>query len=484
MFRLILSLHLERLARLLWGLTLLTLPVTSFRYMPDFMGRTLIQPLAFYPLTLLLLALLVIFWRKRSIPLPSNSKLLLTFLIFVMIGSLMGMLYTPIPLRGASYDERVLRAGFSLLAGLAFFFAAFWMTRSEKDLEDSLKWLFAGLALTLTWSAIQAVAINTDLFSLQLINRIQLLFSARPLLSRRVSGFAYEPAWLADQMVILYLPWLFAALLSGRAILRRKWLGPLFILVSLIVLIFTYSRGGLATALVCIALVFLLMGRHLIAQAWAWFIQPFRSVAWSALLVRVGLVLVLVIALVGAGTFLARYDYFARLWDFTQVENIVDYISNISAGPRLAYAEAGYQVFEQQPLMGVGFGASGLYLLPRLPDWSFNSPEIARQLSPDSNLIPNIKNLYVRLLAETGLPGFWLFTAFFLSFLAVIRRMAISKDEFLRFVAMAGLFAWVGVGLRNFTQDSFTFPIMWVTLGIIIGLAPYSPKNLRLGKAA
>src|SRR3990170_4737203 len=154
---------LERAARFLWGLVLLTLPVTSFRYMPDFMGRTLIQPLAFYPLGLLIPVLLVLFWRARRIPLPANFNLLLAFLLFALIGSLLGALYAALPLRGAQYEERVLRGWLSLLIGLAFFFAAFWMNRSENDLRNSLKWIYASLALTIAWSLVQAVAVNTSL---------------------------------------------------------------------------------------------------------------------------------------------------------------------------------------------------------------------------------------------------------------------------------------------------------------------------------
>src|SRR3972149_6408746 len=177
---------LERAARFLWGLVLLPLPVTSFSYMPDFMGRTLIQPLAFYPLALLIAVLFVFFWRQGRIPLPSNINLLLAFLLFALIASLVGILYAPIPLRGAGYDDRVLRAWFSLLVGLAFFFAAFWMNRSERDLRYSLRWIYAGLALTILWSLIQAVAVNTSLIPRSFINQIQTLFSARPLLPRRI----------------------------------------------------------------------------------------------------------------------------------------------------------------------------------------------------------------------------------------------------------------------------------------------------------
>lgn len=474
--------RLDQATRLLWGLVLLTLPVTTFRYVPDFMGRTLVQPLAIYPLAILFFLLIYQFVRARRFPLPSNIRLLLAFLLFTAIISLVGSLFAPLSLRGSSYDERVLRGWFSLIIGLLFFFTSFWMNRSEADLGYSLKWIYAGLFLTIIWSLIQAIAVNTSLIPRSLINQIQLSFSARPLLPRRISGFAYEPAWLADQIVIFYLPWLFAAILRRRPLFGYRWLEPLLFLLSVTILVFTYSRGGLLSAVLCSLLVFLLLGRDLLGRGWTWFLAPFRNFqkkasVFSTIILRVGLLVLLLAGLVSAVNFLSRYEYFARIWDLGGDETAVDYLVDISAGPRLAYAIAGYQTYEEAPFTGVGLGASGLYLFQHYPEWSFSIPEVARQLSPDSNQIPNTKSFYIRLLAETGLPGFWLFVVFFLSFLAIIRRMATSNNALFKFIAVAGLFAWLGIGFRNLTQDSFTIPIMWVILGVVVGLYSFYPKN-------
>jgi hypothetical protein len=473
---------LQRAARLVWGVLLLTLPVTSFRYMPDFFGRTLIQPLAFYPLAILLVLLALLFWRERRVPLPPNIKLLLAFVVFAAIASAVSMLFATIPLRDAEQADRILRGWFSLFVGMAFFFAAFWMNRTEGDLQHSLRWIYAALGLTVAWSLVQAIAVNTSLIPRSLVNDIQTLFSARPLLPRRISGFAYEPAWLADQIVIFFLPWTFAALISGRSLFKRRWVEGGLVLLLLSVLVFTYSRGGLLTALACLAIVFVLFGRQVLGRVWAWIAAPFSGgAAISGLALRLVLLAAVVISLVAAGSFLARYEYFASVWDLGDEDNPVDYLVDISAGPRLAYAMAGYGVYEDNPLTGVGLGASGLYLFEHYPEWASNIPEVARQLAPDSNLIPNTKNLYIRLLAELGLPGFWLFVAFLVSFLAIIRRMAVSGHRFLQFVAAAGTFIWIGVAARNITQDSFTVPIMWVALGLLVGLYPFQLKEFRPG---
>ena len=98
-------------------------------------------------------------------------------------------------------------------------------------------------------------------------------------------------------------------------------------------------------------------------------------------------------------------------------------------------------------------------------------PEIAKQLSPDSHLYPNPKNLYVRLLAECGLIGFILFVAFQLHVLGDILSLRLRAESWTRFAATAGVFAWIAITLYNLTQDSLATPNMWIAPGILAGLA-------------
>jgi O-antigen ligase len=217
----------------------------------------------------------------------------------------------------------------------------------------------------------------------------------------------------------------------------------------------------------------------LFRETWDWFRAPFREEvagghppAPAGKAGRIGLVLLIFTGLVGVVYLLSQYPYFARLWSLDFEGGLVDYVINISAGPRLAYAWAGLRTFAEHAWTGVGLGASGFYLFDYLPDWSLTTiPEISRRLSPDSLIFQNTKNLYVQLLAETGLPGFWFFAAYYLAILGSVRGLFISKKSDLRFAGIAGLFIWLAVGLRNFTQDSLTFPLMWVGLGTVLGLA-------------
>ena len=118
----------------------------------------------------------------------------------------------------------------------------------------------------------------------------------------------------------------------------------------------------------------------------------------------------------------------------------------------------------------MGLGASGFWIYGNLPDWTLTTvPEVAKQLNPQSRLFPNPKNLYVRLLAETGLVGFVFFAIFLFSSLADSLTL-LKRENFFRFLGIAGLFAWLAIALYNVTQDSFATPNIWIIPGILAGI--------------
>jgi O-antigen ligase len=445
--------------------------------------------LALYPLALLFPILLLLAWRARRFELPRVAVPLVAFLLVAMGATLIGTLYAPLDLRGQSFEGRALRAWFSVAVGLIFFLSAYRMNRNQDDLKRSLKWMYAGLAASIVWGGIQTLAFTTPIFDEAVIESIQLTFSLRGLPSnQRILGFAFEPAWLADQVVIYYYPWLMAAILTGYRISRHRWLEPSLLILGTVLLIFTFSRGGVLNAIIVIAAIILLTGREWLRKIWDWFVRPFqqrpvpsgkssRETKLRGSLVRISLLAAIVFGLAGTWSVFSQNRYFSSFLEYESTTDLYEYMLDVSAGPRLGYAAAGLNIYSDYPWMGVGLGASSLYLYDYLPDWALtNLPEINRRLSPDSNIVANTKNLYVRLLSETGIIGFWFFSAFYLSLLADIRALFVSKKAELRFIAIAGLFIWLAVALRNFTQDSLTFPIMWVGFGTVLGLTASNHK--------
>ena len=465
---------LTKLARFLWGAALFTLPVTSFRYFPGMGEGTLVRPLAFYPIALLGLVLLLQLWRgKTSVPRIGAWIPLVLFVMFLLATSTYGALLDPLPLRGQDYFGRVLRAWVTVLIGLSFFIAAVWMNRSEEDLRFTMRWLLAGFVMDVLWSGVQSLAFYTPFLEKVTVTHWQRVFSMRELVrSNRVSGMAYEPAWLAGQISTTYLPWLVAAVLTRIRVTRFKWYEVILLGFASLLLLATYSRGGLLTALAALTLTLLFAGRAEIRSGWSWFVAGFQR--GRELLLRLGIVVLLLGALTGAGLFLSQKGYVTRLFN-SNAESMEEFIIENSAGARAAYTFGALGAYEESPWLGVGLGASGFYIYDHLPDWSMTTvPEIARQLNPENRLYPNPKNMYARLLAEAGLIGFFLFIAFQFSILGDVLTALQKKTALMRYLGIAGLFSWFAITIYNATQDSFATPNIWINLGILAGMTAYA----------
>ena len=470
----------NKFASFLWGAVLLALPVTSFRWFPFLGEGTFVRPLALYPLALLLPLLLVQAFRKKIHLYWAGAFVALAVLIlFVFTATSFGVMFDPLPLRGQTYFGRAIRALVTLLIGVAFFIAAVWMNKDENDLRFSARWIFAGMCLDIFWSGLQAVTFYTDLLEKEMVTHWQLAFSMRELVrSNRISGLAFEPAWLAGQFATVFIPFLFASLLTNYRVTRLKWLEPVLLAFSLLVLLATYSRGGILVTIAAAGLTTLFLGRDMLRAIWNWFVGGFRAHVLDVA-IRVAILLAVVGFITGAFLCLGQKEYFSRLWNIN-ADSLNEYIVDINAGARGAYSVGAMAAFEQHPWSGVGLGASGFYIYENLPDWALTTlPEIARQLDPASRSYPNPKNLYVRLLAEIGLIGFFLFLAFQFHLLGDILDLSHRKEPWVRFAVTAGVFAWLAITFYNFTQDSLATPNIWLVPGILVGLSrPVRDENL------
>ena len=463
--------HLDNIARVLWAAVMLTLPVTSFRYYPFMSAETYVRPLSAYQLALLLIVLFIQFLRDhKRLTWPGAFTPLLAFVLAALAATVIGVLFAPLVLRGQAYWGRAIRAWATLIIGLAFFVSAVWMNRNEDELRFTVQWMLAGFVLDILWSGVQGATFYLHVLPKPLVTHWQLVFSMRELIrTNRISGMAYEPAWLAGEIATIYLPWLFASLLTRVWVTRFQWFELVLLVCATLLLLATFSRGGLATVGATVILTLLFIGGEYIRAAWNWFISGFRNA--KGLILRVIMILAVIVSAFGALWFLSRKNYISRLWN-TNASSVQDFLIQNSAGARAAYIWGVLGAYRDHPWTGVGLGADGFYIYQNLPDWIMTMvPEIASQLSPTSTLYPNAKNLYVRLLAETGLIGFVLFLAFQLFILGDMIAALKQHTALWRYLGIAALFSWLGIIFYNMTQDSFATPFIWLNLGIFVGMS-------------
>ncbi len=469
--------------RFLWAAVLVTLPVTSFRFLP-FFGDAQVKPLSFIPALLLFLLVVLRSFRERKLVFWTPSLLpLVVFTLIALISTAWGALLSPPDLYQHTYWERALRAWVTFFVGMLFLIIPISQVRGENELKFTCKWLYIGLVGHIIVSMAQLVEIHITSVLLEdspfgnivdFIQKTVMMAGISP--NKRISGLSLEPSWLAAQIAVLYLPWVVGALLTGYVIFKRRVVTFLLLVGLLALALLTYSRSGLAIIAFAGTLTALMTTRVWMPRIREWFFSPFRKSTdirpKSALQValRLAALLLILAGLASVGIALSGNDYFAILWK-SESTDFIDYFVDIYAGPRLAYALGGWNIFIQHPWLGVGLGGAGLYLHAAMPAWAhFNISEVAKIFSSDYFGYPNTKNLFIRLLAETGVAGFWAFLSFYLLMLGRVLKSLKSHHKGTLFVGAAGIFSFAAILASGFSLDTFAMPMIWIPFGIMLGL--------------
>jgi O-antigen ligase len=333
--------------------------------------------------------------------------------------------------------------------------------------------MYAGFSLALLWGSLQAIyVVRFSESYFQLLSRIQKYISIRKLFPTRISGPTYEPNWFAEQLSFLLLPWLLSAVLTGYSAFKWRWR---WITVEMILLFWTvllvpltFSRAGLIV-LIAVAFVGLIVFRTNRNG------NLLRVNAHSKRIIRRILEAVTAIIIVISLTyFLGRNnEFFSRIWLFWSERNnptLGEYFDYLGFGARFIYNETALRIFNAYPIFGVGLGNYAFFFEEMLPDQPLAiMPEVLRLVTPgagDTGLITS-KNLYFRLLAETGLLGMATFLAFVVAILGCAIYLWLSKNKERNYFGVAGMLGLLAFGLSAFSYDSFALPNMWVLFGLI-----------------
>lgn len=480
-----LSAHtLNKFLLILWGLLFFTLPVTSFPYFPSGIGgKTLVRPLALYPLiAIFLIAIIPRLFKRR---LPATFLPLFAFAIAALISSIIAFSFELESLRGVTLSSRFIRNIATLGIGIAFYLTTAMLHDNWHHLKFSLRWIYLGFSVALLWGSLQAVYVAIDSPSyFKLISFLQSFISTRKLFPTRISGLTYEPKWFAEQICFLLLPWLLSSILTGRSVFtwRRKWLTVelLLLIWSTIILVFTFSRTGLAVLGLLLVLSFIFVRLRRKGSVGT----PKRRKVW------IFLELVLVVFGILAVFFAAgsQNPYFSRFWRyFTEArQRNRTYFEYIAFQQRFVYLETAINIFAAYPAFGVGLGNYAFFFDEMLPVRIYSQPEVIRQSTPteerDSLITP--KNLLARLLAETGLLGTITFLGFIVAVASCSAALWFSRGPEEQFWGIGGVLAMIIFAILMFTFDSFAIPNMWIVFGMITSAAhifnphPDESKNI------
>jgi hypothetical protein len=466
----------------LWTAMLVLLPITSFPWVVHLVhSDTVAAPSGLFLLTLVITWLTPVVLRGAR--LPRQCLPLLALVLCAILGVLVANLSFLPAYKGLSPVREELEAILTLLVGVCFFIVASTWPASENRLRWAMVLInLSGLAI-IVWSLAQSGAWYAYHRYPQWLRSIQEFFSVGPLYRQRTAGFTLEPSWLAHQLNMLYLPFWLAATVRGYSAQRKLWrisLENVLLILGTLVLVLTLSRVGLLAFLLTIG--YLLIGATLELTRWIQRKIGQGSLPFAARLQRhphlvraiifAGVMVVYALGLVGVGFVLSKVD--PRMKDIFNfsfgVDGLLLYARKLDFATRMVYWQTGWNIFNLSPWIGVGLGNAGFYFPTSLPAFAWKLVEV-QGLVNRSTVLMNIKSIWVRLLAETGIVGFSLFCTWVILVWLSARKAAVSETPLLRTLGLGGQFVVIALLLEGFSIDSFALPYVWISTGLVTAAA-------------
>jgi hypothetical protein len=460
-----------------WRLMVALLPLTSMPLVTRLTGNSGVAAPAGIILLLFVLGWFLPYLIKRG-EIPRQSLPLLGFAFAALLSCALAF-FLPLPFfKDASIPRNELEGMLTLGVGVCFFLVSASLPKDEKRLSTTLRWInWSGLAVLL-WSVVQIVVWYLNHRYPAWVYSIHELFSIGPLFKQRPTGFTLEPSWLANQLNLLYLPlWLGASTRRYTAHSTRLWgvvsLENVLLAGGAAVLFLSLSRVGLLAFLLMVAYLFLQISLYLIrwlSQRLAgWGVKWRVGRSWLAAGVTAALLAVYLAGSLGIGYSLSRLDpRMANLFHFSLKEDqpFLRYATQLTFASRVVYWQAGWEVFNDHPLLGVGLGNAGLFFPEKMSGYGWGLVEVRKLMVQDASL-PNIKSLWVRILAETGILGYAFFICWLFLCWQSTRLLENSKTRLAKSLGLAGKFALLGLLLEGFSLDTFALPYLWFMMGLV-----------------
>jgi hypothetical protein len=472
-------------------LVLVGLPLTSFPLLSRLTGA-IVAPFSFIPLAVLLVFWLVPFVLERG-KLPGEMVPFFYFVLVTIAVSCLAFFLNGFYDLGRDFFGQSLRAFITLAIGMSFYLIFATYPQTENRLRQTLIIIYAGAALLIAWSLMEVIMLRkygsvrhlpewVTRFRAMLVTKTPNIYTSR------VSGFAYEPSWYVRQFNLVLFPiWLAAIYLRKSLFKFRLWIFQVedFLMIAgLVVFLFSSPRVGLVAFLASVVyLALLLFGRvhgWLMAKIVSRRSEPLKNPAGVKFSLGALLAIVLIVV---AGSALGGYVVVASRWDdryqllLSEARSALDNLlpltedSLISFSDRLAFSErvvywfGGWHVFSDHPF-GVGLGNAGFYMVERMNGQGLESLEV-RNLVYRASYLPNTKNLWTRLLSETGFLGFTVFVVWLIVLWRSAARSRKSESKLLQIVGLAGQLFLMAYLVEGLSMDSFAMPYQWLMAGLI-----------------
>jgi O-antigen ligase len=167
--------------------------------------------------------------------------------------------------------------------------------------------------------------------------------------------------------------------------------------------------------------------------------------------------------------FFSKFD--SRMESLFEVEtyqnrNLFSIANEFVFAERILYWQTGWQVFNDYPIFGVGLENVGFFFKEYMPSfaWALDEP---RHLIYQANYQGNVKNIWIRLLSETGIIGFLCFGTWLILILLKSHQFQRNESLLHNYWGLVGKIALLSLLIEGFSIDSFALPYYWIILGLV-----------------
>lgn len=452
--------------------------------------------------SILFLAGLILLWLIPYLiqggTLPSQSIPLMGFFCVASLSTAASFFIDIPTYKGFSYLNSNFQGIATLIIGICFYLVVSSYPKDEEQLQKALRIINWSGFVMLLWAAMQIIAWYGFHHYPKWMFDLQGLISSRVLYRNRVTGMALEPSWFAHQLNMIYLPLWFAATIKKFS--SHKWRFLSFSFENILfffgagALLFTLSRIGYLAFLCMVLVVLVIVNVHLVKHFSEVLSEregdekPILQVKSKRITLILSFAIILLYcALVIIGLLiLSRIDpRMQDIFNFSKEQGkdnpILRYLNNMQVGERVVYWMAGWNIFNDYPILGVGLGNAGFFLPQKITPYGWTLIEV-RKLTYRTHVLLNIKNLWVRLLAETGITGFSIFVSWLLVLAFNGTRLISNKKNYLASLSLAGIFTMVALLAEGFSIDSFALPYLWISLGFMTAILNSNQKQAALGE--
>lgn len=276
--------------------------------------------------------------------------------------------------------------------------------------------------------------------------------------NNRISSVCFESPALAT-FLISTAGWMFSYVITNKGLLKY--------VPTATVLILTYFSGS-RTALIVVVFQWLVFLSIILTKQ-----QRIRAITYS----------VTAIFLLSTLVVLSNGDKIVR--DVQKKIESLDFRgnlkTNISNKSRFGIQYANFIVFTQHPIIGVGFGQQGYYARHYYPSWAVRDNFEFKNLylKKTNPMFPPGYNMYIRLLAETGIIGLLLFIYLLVVVVKLtkikLKENASSTDRILSIILLV---SFTGFILNWLQLDTFRMYGFWLSIAILLIL--YRKQNTQL----